>query len=197
MWSTTDGAGNPSPTGTFWYPAECDTTLQNGDNWFYTAPAGVRSPDEMRKVYHDTVGNNCQLLLNLAPDAHGAVSSDQMTAYRELGSYIASCFPSDDSKYPHALPGLRKGETFRLDLGAAVSINRVIIREAIAYGECIAGYAVTSDDGTQVMNGTWVGHKHIHALDASVSVKSVTLSIHTTTVSGCVPAIDFFAVQSC
>ena len=46
-----------SPNSTVWAPQTSDTTLQNDDHWFWTAPAtSIRSLEEMIVVYHDTVG---------------------------------------------------------------------------------------------------------------------------------------------
>ena len=56
-WSTgVHGAGDPNSS--LWNPAESDTTLQNGDNWFYDPGAGLRSLSALADVYHSTVGRN-------------------------------------------------------------------------------------------------------------------------------------------
>ncbi|XP_065190272.1 uncharacterized protein LOC135821133 [Sycon ciliatum] len=86
MWSTSDAAGGPSVDGDYWYPAECDTTMQNHDNWFFNKDAGSRSLEEMKSVYHDTVGNNCNLMLNLAPDTTGTVHYLKRTALSATSS---------------------------------------------------------------------------------------------------------------
>jgi alpha-L-fucosidase len=51
-WSTCDysGDGAGDPRAATWFPAETDFTLQNGDNWFYNADAGVHSAAELRNV---------------------------------------------------------------------------------------------------------------------------------------------------
>jgi hypothetical protein len=43
LWSTGCGSNNGDPASSQWCPATCDTTLQNGDHWFYTPGDGIRS----------------------------------------------------------------------------------------------------------------------------------------------------------
>jgi len=39
-----------------WLPKTCDTTLQNGDHWFWTPPAtAIRNLETMKTLYHNTV----------------------------------------------------------------------------------------------------------------------------------------------
>lgn len=196
MWSLTNLTGKPSTSGSFWYPAECDTTLQQGDNWFFTSAAGLRPPEEMKNVYYDSVGNNCQLLLNFAPNARGDITDDQRDAYAQFGSFVRDCFPADEAAYPHSLHGLRQGFSFHIELGPeSVKMNCVVVREAITFGECIASFSVVGD-GNMLANGTWIAHKRI-LRTSPVSVHSAELVIHDVISPGCVPRIEFFAVTFC
>jgi|EP01043_Picozoa_sp_COSAG02_P085258 hypothetical protein len=43
------------PNSDMFNPGESDTTLQNGDQWFYDAKGGIRSLAELQDVYHGTV----------------------------------------------------------------------------------------------------------------------------------------------
>ena len=56
-WSTGYSKGG-DPDANIYQPGECDTTLQNGDQWFYNAKVGIRSLPELLNVYHGTVGRN-------------------------------------------------------------------------------------------------------------------------------------------
>ena len=51
-WSTGTAVGGGDPNSTVWNPAESDTTLQNGDNWFWDPGAGLRSLATLVEVYH-------------------------------------------------------------------------------------------------------------------------------------------------
>ncbi len=41
LWSTGCGSNNGDPTSTQWCPGTSDTTLQNGDHWFYVPVSGA------------------------------------------------------------------------------------------------------------------------------------------------------------
>ena len=81
------------PSGTVFYPKTCDTTLQNGDHWFWTPPStSVRSLEDLKSVYHQTVGSNGVLELDFAIDRDGIVNPDHEKVYRAFGSWISSCY---------------------------------------------------------------------------------------------------------
>lgn len=73
-------------------PSECDTTLQNGDQWFYNAGVGIRSLSTLVEVYHGTVGRNGFLMMDFAPDKDGLIAPDQVARYKEFGDYIKGCY---------------------------------------------------------------------------------------------------------
>ena len=58
IWATGNShCGDPSSPD--YVPKTCDTTLQNGDHWFWTPPAtSVRTLPQLIDLYHDTVGSN-------------------------------------------------------------------------------------------------------------------------------------------
>ena len=56
-WST-GFSGGGDPASTLFQPAESDTTLQNGDQWFYDASVGIRSLASLIDVFHGTVGRS-------------------------------------------------------------------------------------------------------------------------------------------
>ena len=65
-WSTGYNKGG-DPNSDMFNPGESDTTLQNGDQWFYDAKGGIRSLAELQDVYHGTVGHNSFLMMDFAP----------------------------------------------------------------------------------------------------------------------------------
>eukprot|EP00041_Stephanoeca_diplocostata_P027838 m.773755 g.773755 ORF g.773755 m.773755 type:complete len:185 (+) comp23254_c1_seq7:1702-2256(+) len=84
-WSTGfSGAGDPN--GAVFQPAECDTTLQNGDQWFYNGKVGIRSLATMVGIYHQTVGRNGFLMLDFAPTPEGILAQDQVARYVEVAT---------------------------------------------------------------------------------------------------------------
>jgi len=65
FWSTiqnVDDFGPGDPDGGIWAPGETDFTLQAGDNWFYNPGAGIRSFQELQKMYETSTGHNTALI---------------------------------------------------------------------------------------------------------------------------------------
>jgi alpha-L-fucosidase len=50
-WSTGEKSGAGDPNSTVWNPGEADTTLQNGDNWFWNPSVGLRTLAQLTDVY--------------------------------------------------------------------------------------------------------------------------------------------------
>ncbi|KAF7302346.1 Glycoside hydrolase family 29 protein [Mycena chlorophos] len=92
IWSTGVTNDGGDPTSPFFAPAECDTTLQEGDRWFWGANTTLRPLEEMIEVYHQTVGRNCLLELDLSPDRSGLVPAAYAARYKQLGDFIRSCY---------------------------------------------------------------------------------------------------------
>ena len=83
IWST-GGSSKGDPNSDVFCPKGCDTTLQNGDVWFFEAASTIRSLQEMIEVYHATVGMNGVLELDFAIDRDGLVNSAHAARYKEL-----------------------------------------------------------------------------------------------------------------
>lgn len=91
---TAFGAGDPDAG--FFFPANCDTTLQEGDQWAYNPKFGLRTMKELINVYHKTVGRNCNLELDWAPfevgPQSGTLPPAQAARFQEFGEWIRSCY---------------------------------------------------------------------------------------------------------
>ena len=75
-------------------PGESDTTLQNGDQWFYNADIGIRTLSELPNVYHATVGHNSFLMMDFAPTPEGLdlIAPDQVICYKQFGDWQRTCY---------------------------------------------------------------------------------------------------------
>ncbi len=71
-----------------WYPAEVDVSVRRG--WFYSKKTNltVKSARKLFKIYLNSVGNNCTLLLNVPPNDKGVVGFREASALRRLGKRI-------------------------------------------------------------------------------------------------------------
>ena len=229
LWSTgTSGAGDPRATQ--WDSAGCDTTLQNGDHWFWTPTAGIRSLQELIQVYHHTVGSNGVLELDFAIDRDGLVNSAHAARYKEFGDWIRTCYGkplaqmnssssgggvptvayeqngggggggrvpigADDDKTTAATPVLE----LTLPDGAASNVDRVAVRENLAFGQRVLAYEVSArvqGKWQPFASGTAVGNKQIHVRqDGPVMADAFRLNI-TQTTNNTVPYLSLFAVYA-
>ncbi|KAJ5174046.1 Glycoside hydrolase family 29 [Penicillium coprophilum] len=178
-WSTgltNDGGDHTSP---YFCPAECDTTLQTDDRWFFGVDQQLRSLEEMIGVYHKTVGRNCILELDLSPDRSGAISKEHAARYKELGDFINSCYGKPVAgKAAHS--SNEKGE-YIIKLEKPTNIDRIVLMEDQTNGQVIRSYQVhakilENQDANSaadvtfklLSNGTSIGHKKIDIFDKAV-----------------------------
>ncbi|KAJ5794327.1 Glycoside hydrolase family 29 [Penicillium paradoxum] len=173
---TNDGGDSTSP---YFCPAECDTTLQTEDRWFFGVDQPLRSLDEMIGVYHKTVGRNCILELDLAPDRTGAIPKEHATRYKELGDFINACYGktvADDATHDSN----ENGE-YNIKLSKPTEIDRIVMMEDQTNGQVIRSYEVHAKieggngEFQLVSNGTSIGHKKIDIFDKSVKATEVSI----------------------
>jgi alpha-L-fucosidase len=67
----------------FWYPAEVDVSIRPG--WFYhqSQDQQVKKPEELFRIYFQSVGRNSVLLLNIPPDRRGLINENDVRALKE------------------------------------------------------------------------------------------------------------------
>jgi alpha-L-fucosidase len=106
-WSGADNvSGSPSageghhgdPRGRMYAPPSCDAVLSE-HCWFggRAYPPGhckLSSTPNLVRKYLTSVGRNCNLILNIAPDTHGVVGAEELARYEAMGKAV-SCLFSD------------------------------------------------------------------------------------------------------
>ena len=82
-------------TGKVWRPAEVDVSIRPG--WFYHAAEDdkVRTPDNLLKIYYESVGRGCNLLLNLPPDRRGLIHESDVASLRAWRRTLDATFARD------------------------------------------------------------------------------------------------------
>ncbi|XP_062507751.1 uncharacterized protein LOC134184152 isoform X2 [Corticium candelabrum] len=164
-WSTGESGGGDSDS-SVWCPAECDTTLQNHDRWFYSSSEGIRSLDELIDVYHQTVGHNGNLLLDFSPDTNGLIPDNHIARYKELGDFIRTCY----GKPINATKGV--GPVLTIMINPPTTIDRIVLQEDQSQGQRVRTYNVSistmSGLSASTVNGTSIGNKKIDLLPAPV-----------------------------
>ena len=155
----------------------------------------------MIQVYHQTVGRNCLLMLDLTPDRRGLIPAAYATRYKELGDFIRSCYAN--STQPARRLTFDDSTVHVLQFDTPITVDRSVIQEDQTQGQVIRAYVVqaqlvngsNSTDWTTVANGTSVGNKKIDLWQSGpLMVNSVRLNI---TQSVDTPVIKAFTVHLC
>ncbi|MFE7549313.1 alpha-L-fucosidase [Streptomyces gardneri] len=206
-----------------WQPAECDGRLQSGAsgaNWFWKADQPPVSLGTLQNMYYNSVGKNCQLLLNVGPDTTGRMPADAVARMREFGQWIKSLHAVDYSAGSAA--GNDAGTTntsgndpanvldtddatawqptgttgsLVLDLGSPRTFNTVNLQESIQVGMRVQSFAVDTWNGTswqQAGSSTTIGYRRLLKL-SKVTTSKVRLRI--TGSRALPPAISTFALH--
>lgn len=190
IWSTGVTNDGGDPTSPYFAPAECDTTLQTEDRWFWGEDQPLRSLDEMIDVYHQTVGRNCLLELDLAPDRSGLIPARHAARYKELGDFINSCYNNPIvTPITSSLNTTTTGASVELTFSYPTSIDRIAIMEDQTNGQVIRAYEVyakivdaeemngTLDvPWTLVSNGSSIGHKRIDLFEEAITVTDILVN---------------------
>jgi alpha-L-fucosidase len=86
------GLNSGERPGTAWIPAECDVSIRPG--WFYhqAEDAKVKSPDELVRIYFQSVGRGASLNLNLPPDRRGRIHENDVKALEGFKQRLDAIF---------------------------------------------------------------------------------------------------------
>ncbi|MCL5098100.1 MAG: alpha-L-fucosidase [Candidatus Omnitrophica bacterium] len=157
--ATPEPVGGGDPNGSFWRPGECDVPLRANEwGWKPAQEHLVRSLNDLMSIYYNSVGRNCNLLLNSTPDRDGLIPKADMARYREFGAEV-------QRRFGHSLAETSgQGNTLELVLPQKTRIDHVILQEEIAQGERVREYVVEGlVDGQwrELANGSCIGHKRI------------------------------------
>lgn len=203
-----------------WAPAECDGRLQD-PSWFWDPNAQPVSLSTLQNMYYNSVGKNCQLLLNVAPDNTGRFPAAAVSRMREFGNWIrsihatnatAGAIAGNDAGTSHTTgngpgnvldandatswqPTATTGGLV-LDLGAAKTFNVVNLQENIQVGQRVQAFAVDAWDGAtwqQIASATTIGYRRLLTLPSPVTATKVRLRI--TASRALPPAIATFALH--
>jgi hypothetical protein len=182
-------------------------TLQNGDQWFYNAHAGVHPPAELRHMYEQSAGSNTGLIIDIAPFPNGSVPAEQVAAAAALGKFRTGCYGgtpvasgSGSGLNPITIKPPASGST--ATAAAAATIDRVQIREDLSQGQIVRNFTLTAllANGSKATlcpdrGGTSIGSKYICVMPSALEVKSLSLTV--TVAKGGTPKITQFAAFSC
>lgn len=86
--------------GAVWYQSEVNTSIANGNTpWFWHKSSySLKSLNDMKTLYYNSLGNNSNLLLNLLPDNRGLIPDDQIALLKKWNDWIDSSFTKNLAK---------------------------------------------------------------------------------------------------
>lgn len=149
------------PQGKLWSPGMVDVPIRN-HNWFWHAGEERKlfKPEELVKMYYQSVGRNCTFIAGATPDQNGLIPEADMKVYAEFGREIRRRFAKPVAgKKGH-------GDILELKLRRPARFDHVVLMEDIAQGERVREYAVEAlapgGEWRRVAAGQSIGHKWIH-----------------------------------
>ena len=208
------------PSGKNWIAGECDVSIRPG--WFYHESENslVKSPQQLVDIYYNSVGRNGVLLLNIPPDKRGLIHENDIHALNEFRNIIdetlavnlaldsrctadnfrmknekfspSNITDNDPETYWATDDGITTAELI-IDLGMAITFDRIMIREPIRFGQRISRFQVLipEDGGWKVVfEGTTIGYKRLLRIEPVTSSKVMLKIIE----SNNVPAIADFGI---
>lgn len=202
----TDLLNTGAEDGQNWIPAEVNTSIRPG--WFYHASEDdrVKSPEELFKIYMESVGRGSNLLLNFPPDRRGLFHENDVRSIEGFRAILDSVFANNLANNAKAESNTVRGNSDQFDannlidgnketywstdddvfsasaeikLKKPVMISYFLIQEYIKIGQRVKKFkieALVDNKWTEVTNGTTIGYKRILEIDP-VETSSVRLVI--------------------
>jgi len=165
-----------------WYPAEVNTSIRPG--WFYHEEENekVRSLEELKSIYLQSVGGNATFLLNIPPHPDGYFAPQDVNRLESLGDWIRSSFSYNllEGGKLRILSNLDDEFIIRAETKSAITPKYLILQEDIVLGQQIEYFELLYQENNkwhQATSGTVVGHKAIRLLDEGISAKEWQLRI--------------------
>ncbi|MDR1335981.1 MAG: alpha-L-fucosidase [Tannerella sp.] len=190
-----------SEDGTSWLPAEVDVSIRPG--WFYheREDESVRTPENLFKLYLESVGRGANLLLNLPPDRRGLIHENDVKALQgwkkridaafasnlaasaratadtwrgKSRTYAAACVTDGDPETYWATDDGTLSGSVEIDLKTPRTLHYVSIREYIRLGQRVKQFEVEvwkDNAWERVAAGTTIGYRRILPLDGVTASK--------------------------
>ncbi|MDR0384803.1 MAG: alpha-L-fucosidase [Prevotellaceae bacterium] len=177
--------------GRMWIPAEVDVSIRPG--WFYheNEDAKVKTPENLFKIYMESVGRGANLLLNIPPDRRGLLHENDIRSLKEWKKLLDKTFAVNLAAKAKVKTDNYRGKSkvyaadnvtdgnketcwatdddickafLEIDLGKSHQIHYAVIQEYIRMGQRIRSFEIEvwkDNSWVQVAKGTTVGYKRI------------------------------------
>lgn len=166
-----------------WIPAETDVSIRPG--WFYHPKEDdkVRSPQNLVKLYYESVGRNSLLLLNVPPNREGLLCPQDVAAIKEFRSILDETFKTNLAKKSNkklldgklnTWIGAAEQTPIEIKLAKATTFDRFMVQENIAEGQRVAEAQLEYWDGASwklIKKFTTVGYKRLLRFEPVTAAK--------------------------
>jgi alpha-L-fucosidase len=207
--------------GASWIPAECDVSIRPG--WFYhkEEDAKIKSVGELMNIYYNSVGRNCNLLLNIGVDRRGLVNETDVSRLMEFRKARETAFKDNLARGKISAENVRGNDrgfsadkllddnfdtywatddkitktSFALDFGRETEFDAISLQENIALGQRVKRFSVqiwNGRDYENVSRNTTIGYKRIVQFP---KVKTNKIKILIEESKAC-PAISAFEIYN-
>lgn len=143
-----------------WYPAEVDVSIHAlWFNHFYSRLT-LKSLRRLMRIYYDSVGGNCLLLLNVPPDKRGRIGYWEARRLRQMGKWLQK---EDACVLPSAAAYENAGRTIHVRFDKCV-VDRVRLGEDTTHSQRVERFSIYSG-GQKLYSGTIIGFSKIAIFD--------------------------------
>ncbi len=188
-----------------WYP--CEVCISMRDRWYYHRDDEytAKTKDRLQKIYLDSVGNNCALMVGVPPMKNGKFSEMDLQILKAFGidlkrayTYkvsqigeitasstlspeydVANLFSEDENKTWRPAANDMEPELV-ITLSQKDMFDKVVMMENIVNGQHVEGYELYIDEGSgkfkKVGSGGVIGYKRIHKINP-VEVERIKIKI--------------------
>ncbi len=192
--------------GKMWVPAEVDVSIRPG--WFYHAEedSKVRTPENLMKLYMESVGRGSNFLLNIPPDQRGLLHENDVRSLMEWKKLLDRTFATNLAANTKAKADTNRGksktyaasnvtdgnkETYwatndgvtkgslEIDLGKMQKVSYIVIQEYIKLGQRVKDFNVEvwkDNAWAPAGKGTTIGYKRILQVDP-VETQKIRINI--------------------
>jgi alpha-L-fucosidase len=176
-------ANNPSQgpgtaSGIYFAPPSCDTVLRE-HLWFWAnnTESRLRSVETLVNVYLTSVGQGCNLILNMAPDPTGHLPDVDARQYQAMGEAVACLFQQvvANSSTFSTTGGVLPSITWQVPSASTASHISIALWEDLTQGQLINAWVLQArapaGDWVTLESGQTITHKRIlHNMTMPASV---------------------------
>jgi alpha-L-fucosidase len=154
-----------------WLPSQAEgwfipeAIVHTRQHWFWAPDSDgtLKTQAEMLDIYHQSIGRGANLLINLTPDTNGLVPDAEVAMLEDAGRVFAKRYGTPVASITSE-ERWEEGDTLRLDLGKARTIDRVSIEEDLRHGQRVRAYQLeylADGDWKQLAEGRSIGRRRI------------------------------------